>query len=84
MTVMAIYAPYFVVVAALLVFAIHRIQRRYHGAALDLGRLFNESNAPIFSHFEECLHGAITIRARCVRVCSRRVRDTLTHVTQSL
>jgi ABC-type multidrug transport system fused ATPase/permease subunit len=60
---MLIYCPWlFVVLVPFLVY-VRRIERQYRGAAVDIGRLYTKTNSPLFSHFEETLHGGSAIRA---------------------
>ena len=63
LVIVMIYCPWLVAVVVPFVFSLRYIHRRYHGAALDVGRLFAETNSPLFAHYEETLHGSSSIRA---------------------
>lgn len=60
---MVIYCPWLLFVMIPFLVYLRRIERQYRGAAVDIGRLYTKTNSPLFSHFEETLHGGTAIRA---------------------
>ncbi|KAH8928683.1 P-loop containing nucleoside triphosphate hydrolase protein [Atractiella rhizophila] len=55
--------PWFLIVAAVLLFVFRRLSQQYLSASREFRRLESISKSPIYSQFGETLHGLVTIRA---------------------